>query len=112
MLGPPYPALVGIQWIDEHVLKVNKHSFARLFGIKTIDGSLFHQQGNFPSHGFREINPLDVSNLFDHDLIADVDGENVRLLTHSAGIFTRSSRESDLVECKWSSYKKRNNDIS
>jgi hypothetical protein len=50
-----YFELVGVAWLTDQVIKVDKMKFARLLGIKSIEGSLFHQQGNFPSHGFIEI---------------------------------------------------------
>ena len=47
-ISPTYSELAGVQWITPNVIKVSKGQFARLLGIKSIDGSLFHQQGNFP----------------------------------------------------------------
>lgn len=42
-------------WVKDTVFKVDKCVFGRLLGIKSYDGGLFHSQGNFPSHGFREL---------------------------------------------------------
>jgi hypothetical protein len=46
---------LGIRWLTDEVLVVEKFVFARLLGLRSVDGGLFHQQGNFPSHGFTEL---------------------------------------------------------
>jgi hypothetical protein len=42
-------SLVGVAWVNDNVIKVDKVKFARFLGIKSVDGSLFHKQGNSPS---------------------------------------------------------------
>ena len=98
---PFYAVYIGVEWLTERVLKVDKWVFARLLGIKTIDGSLFHQQGNFPSHGFVELSQVEARRLVAEEDLADVDYENVRLLVHQPGIFTRDCTEQDIERCKW-----------
>lgn len=102
-----YAVYIGVEWVNERVLKVDKRVFARLLGIKTIDGSLFHQQGNFPSHGFIELNEADARRLVPPDDMEGVDFENVRLLVHQPGIFTRDCTEEDIERCKWVGARKR-----
>jgi hypothetical protein len=104
---PFYVEFLGVEWVTERILKIDKKVFARLLGIQTIDGSLFHQQGNFPSHGFVELSEREARlYLTDNDL-EGVDYEVVRLLTHQPGIFTRDCTEEDIARCKWVSPRKR-----
>lgn len=103
-LSTEHPHLIpyiGVEWITPTILKVNKFAFARLLKIKTIDGSLFHHQGNFPSHGFVEINEKEACGILPPEVLSDVDYESVRLLTHPAGIFRRDCTGSDIDNCKW-----------
>jgi hypothetical protein len=44
-----------VRWVTDCVFLVQKVIFAQLLGVRTIDGSFFHQEGNFPSHGFVEL---------------------------------------------------------
>ena len=105
---PFYAVYLGVEWVNERVLKVDKKVFARLLSIKTIDGSLFHQQGNFPSHGFVEISPNDVDRAMVSSQDLDgVDYDKVRLLYHQPGIFMKGCGEEVLGKCRWTSVKKR-----
>jgi hypothetical protein len=104
---PFYVTFLGIEWVTDHVLKIDKKIFARLLGIKTIDGSLFHQQGNFPSHGFVELNERAAHEAVSEADLEGVDYENVRLLTHQPGIFIRGCTEEAIDRCKWISSRKR-----
>jgi hypothetical protein len=80
--GPSYVGFFGVEWISETVLKVDKRAFARLFGIRIINGSLFHQHGNFPSHGFVQVSEKMARETFSEADLAGVDDDDVRLLTH------------------------------
>ncbi len=94
---PCYSAFIGVEWARNCVIKVDKKAFARLLMITSIDVSLFHNQGNFPSHGFMELTPdtaVDVP-------LYGVDWDNIRLLTHRKGTFTCMCNESTVVEIKW-----------
>jgi uncharacterized protein YjbI with pentapeptide repeats len=98
---PFYAEFVGIEWVTDTVLKVNKKAFARLLGIKTIDGSLFHQQGNFRSHGFAELSVQEARACLSEADLEDVDFDEVRVLTHQSGAVTRNSDAAELENCKW-----------
>jgi hypothetical protein len=104
---PFYVAFLGVEWISETVIKVDKRVFARLLGINVIDGSLFHQQGNFPSHGFVQISERVARGTLSEADLEGVDDDNVRLLTHQSGIFTRGCREDAIERCKWINTRKR-----
>lgn len=102
-----YVTLVGVKWLNDTILRVDKRAFARLLGIKSIDGSLFHQQGNFPSHGFFEIGAGDVSRYCPPDLdFTGVDFENVRLLIHTENLFKKGCTKADIENCRWANGRK------
>jgi hypothetical protein len=82
-------------------LKVDKCIFAQLLGIKNVDGSLFYQQGNFPSHGFIEIGYSEALRTVAEADLEGVDYERVRLLVHHSRIFVRDATEEDLTRCNW-----------
>jgi hypothetical protein len=98
--------LVGVAWVTDTILKVDKVRFARLLGIKTIDGSLFHKQGNFPSHGFVEICPADARKMLSPQELEGVDFDIVRLITHEAGEFSRGNTPDVEDKCRWKGGKK------
>ncbi|KAK8878324.1 hypothetical protein M9Y10_005090 [Tritrichomonas musculus] len=88
--------IVGIQWINDSILRINRIVIAKLLRIKAIEGSLFHQQGNFPSHGFVELEPADVRKIYPNfDFSID------RLLTHKDHIFVKGCTEEEVLKCKW-----------
>jgi hypothetical protein len=92
---------VGVEWLTDGIIKVDKVAFARLLGIKVVEGSLFHKQGNFPSHGFIEVLPRDATFVLSHEQLKGVDFDRVRLVTHTAGEFMRGSRPDIDLRCKW-----------
>jgi hypothetical protein len=98
---PFYGEFVGVEWLTDTVIKVEKAKFARLLGIKSVDGSLFHQQGNFPSHGFVELSPADARELVPPDALAGVDFDDVRLVTHQSGEFRRGCGSDIEERCRW-----------
>ena len=105
--NPIYTAFVGVKWLTDTILRVDKRAFARLLGIRSIDGSLFHQQGNFPSHGFFEIGAGDVQKYCPPNLdMTGVDFENVRLLIHTDNLFKRGCTEADIENCRWANTRK------
>ena len=96
--------LIGAKWVTYDVFKIDKFIFGRLLGIQSIDGGLFHRQGNFPSHGFAELTVAEVSDMKRRFALADdVDMERVRLLRHPSGGFTRESDEETVNRCRWGS---------
>lgn len=99
---PEFIPHVGVQWATDTIIKVDREPFARLIGVKTIEGSLFHQQGNFPSHGFVEL-PFKESDQLSRSLhFGPADLSVVRYVTHIAGKFIRGCTEEDLDQCRWS----------
>jgi len=99
-----YP-LIGVKWVSDSILKVEKHLFGRLIGIKSVDNSLFHQQGNFPSHGFVELSLKDIQTQYPHLDLTGIDFDDVRLLVHKNQGFVKVSTEESLQMCKWTKLK-------
>ena len=95
-INPRMFSLIGARWIDNTLILINRQHFARLLGIKAIEGSLFHQQGNFPSHGFVEIDPMIVKKKF-----PDFDFTQNRIIKHNDGVFVYGCTEKDIEVCKW-----------
>ena len=58
--NPEFIQICGISWYHKTCIRVIPAIFAKLLGIKAIDGSLFHKQGNFTTHGFVEVEPAIV----------------------------------------------------
>jgi hypothetical protein len=98
---PSLSEFLGVEWITNEVMKVNKLVFARLLGIRIIEGSLFHQQGNFPSHGFVELGSHNARDYVSEGELCDVDFELVRLFMHKEGTFVRGASGNVIESCKW-----------
>lgn len=101
--------LLGVKWITNDIFKVDKLIFGRVLGISSIDGGLFHRQGNFPSHGFREVSSTELAELKNKygAEIADVDQERIRLLYHESKMFTKTSNEDSVTKCRWANNDKK-----
>ena len=76
--------------------KYTKTYAEKLLMIKAVEGSLFNKQGNFPSHGFDEVEPEVARSMF-----PDFDFSLERLLIHRHDHFVRGCSEEDVVLCKW-----------
>jgi hypothetical protein len=101
-----YFSLVGVAWVNDRVIKIDKLKFAQLIGVKSVDGSLFHKQGNFPSHGFVEVDFADARRTLRPEDLEGVDGDLVRLVMHESGAFTRGNMPDFDPRCKWNGGKK------
>jgi hypothetical protein len=103
-LSEAYPELrshLGIEWVTDHVFRVHRVNFARILGVRTIEGGLFHQQGNFPSHGFVELGFAESDQLSREYGFGKCDLCVVRFVRHAQGLFARFSTEANLQHCKW-----------
>jgi hypothetical protein len=98
--NPEWFRFVGVTWISPIVLRVDKRIFAQLLGIKTVDGSLFHQQGNFPTHGFVELSIAEARGLLKAADVEGVDFDAIRLLVHGPRKFVREAREEAIENCR------------
>lgn len=103
-----YPSLlpvIGVSWETNNIVKVRKTPFANLIGTRMADNSLFHKQGNFPTHGFAELTSEEA--LAQNINISYIDFDEVRLVYHQNGKFTKNCGEKVLKACIW----KRNGQI-
>jgi hypothetical protein len=80
---------VGAIWISPSVTKVNACAFANLLGIQTVQGALFHKQGNFSRHGFTHLLRQSSPEFASSPDCDDVDDYNVRLYTDRSQRFLR-----------------------
>ena len=92
---------VGVEWITDTVFRVHRDEFARLIGVRAIDGGLFHQQGNFPSHGFRELTFAESNEISLQYGLGRPDLSKVRFIKHSSPQFNRYCSQVDMEDCKW-----------
>ena len=98
---PQFDKIVGCVWASDKVIKVYKTPFAFLLGITTIDGGLFHKQGNFTRHGFSDMTEYDARAALPPEQLADVDYREVHLLYTKDGSFSSNSTEQSISSCKW-----------
>lgn len=100
-LYPEYFPHIGVKWVDDNIIWVSREPFARLIGVRTIEGGLFHQQGNFPSHGFVELSFEESESVAAQHNLGHVALSHMRMVRHTAGVFKRGCTEADLEKCKW-----------
>jgi hypothetical protein len=98
---PQFYPFVGIRWVTDEVLIVEKFVFARLLGLRSVDGGLFHQQGNFPSHGFVELSFEEAQRIAAENGVADVDSASIRFMKHRSGAFRRNCAEDVIHRIEW-----------
>jgi hypothetical protein len=99
--NPDYFKYVGVTWINHTVMTVHKGIFAQLLGIKNSEAALFHLQGNFPSHGFVEVNRQQALELLPLDVFTGIESDDMRLLQHANGIFVKDATEASIRGVIW-----------
>ncbi|EAX97047.1 hypothetical protein TVAG_353770 [Trichomonas vaginalis G3] len=102
LITAAYPSLlpmIGVSWETNNIIKVRKTPFASLIGTRIADNSLFHKQGNFPTHGFAELTSEEA---VVHNInISYIDFDEIRLVYHLNGKFTKNCGEKVLKSCIW-----------
>ena len=86
---PFYAEFLGVEWITDRVLKIDKNVFSRLFGLKHPDSSLFHRHSFFSTNGFVELSSSDAAALVPQSDLSEIDFDHVRLLIHKDNVFTK-----------------------
>ena len=105
---PKFKKIAGVEWISPVILRVDKIGFSRLLGIASIEGSLFHRQGNFTTHGFCEIGFDELSTIFGLEKAKEmVQNSDYRYLKHNVGIFKEGVTEEAIESCKWINTKRK-----
>ncbi|KAK8900069.1 hypothetical protein M9Y10_002392 [Tritrichomonas musculus] len=74
--------LVGIEYANDYIFKINVSVFSRLIGIKDGMNYLFDQNGALEKLGFKEINDIKVEDFSDHIDLEGVDFINTKLFYH------------------------------
>jgi hypothetical protein len=81
----------GVIWVTNTVFKVNAALFANLLGIHSVQGGLFHKQGNFTRHKYSQIMIQSSPEFAAMPECSDVDDFYIRLFTDPQERFTRDS---------------------
>ncbi|EAY07180.1 hypothetical protein TVAG_197940 [Trichomonas vaginalis G3] len=98
---PSLTKIIGVCWVDNRIIKVYKHPFAKFLSIQCVDGALFHKQGNFSRHGFVDMSEQEAQQQLSPEAYADVDFRDVHLIYHQNGQFTADATEESIANCKW-----------
>jgi hypothetical protein len=82
---------IGAIWLTQTVMKLDSQTFTQLLGIQAVQGGLFHKQGHFSRHGFRQVmKDTRIIEGINLDL-QDVDDYLVRLFADEHNRFSRDS---------------------
>ena len=81
----------GVIWITNDVFKVNAQIFANLLGIHSVQGGLFHKQGNFTRHQYSQVMIQSSREFQALPECQDVDDFNIRLFNDPQNRFTRDT---------------------
>jgi hypothetical protein len=100
-MRPELFRFVGIRWVTSEIIVVEKFVFAKLLGVRSVDGSLFHQQGNFPSHGFVELSFQEAQEVAAANGEGEVDSHTMRFLRPRSAAFVRDRGEDVIHELGW-----------
>ena len=103
-LTSTYPNIVpilGVEWISEYIILVHKKEFAKLLGVRTVEGCLFHKQGNFPAYGFVSPSPQDLVPILGENMRRSFDYVNCKLYIHKDKKFHKGCTEKDIEDWKW-----------
>lgn len=99
---PEYKDIIGVYWISEEIFVVLRHEFAVLNNIKIEKGALFHQHGNFTTHGFEQISTSEIASKFGKEFVTEFNIKNTVFCQHKFKAFTkRTIGEQILEECPY-----------
>lgn len=107
---PEFADIIGIKWVSNEIFKVNIQKFANVLGLKPVStlGALFHLQGNFPTHGFINV---EYNELVKKGILVQnnkYDYKEERYLKHSTGEFVRDLNPETLYTiCRYRNEKKK-----
>lgn len=83
--------LVGLDYANDYVIKINVKCFSRLIGIKDGINFLFDQNGAFNQLGLNEITDSEINNFNDHINLDGIDFLNTKLIYHPDKLFAKNS---------------------
>ena len=107
--NPDLFCVVGLKWVNDSVMALNKRIFAQLLGIAptSVDGALLNSQGNFSTHGCvevsRQVHLIALGVTPEQIMEQRVAGEDYRFLVHAKGALKRSTPPAELEQSgiKW-----------
>ena len=110
-----YPILenaLGVRWANDNVIEISRSGLVNIFNLRenTVDGSMFHRQGNFPTHKFIEINESNFQQFgfYEYPKMPRIQGDT-KFFMHEPHIFTRRPMtEAELKSIKYSNEAKKN----
>jgi hypothetical protein len=103
-LAKHYPDLyqfVGVMWLTQTVLKVNRDVFGHFINVTRPAAALYNNQGSFATHGFQEVALKDVQGTVDPEDLSDVDESIVRLFEHTTTLFNVYSTDAQVLCCRY-----------
>lgn len=109
-----YPILekaLGVRWVNDNVIEVSRSGLVNIFNLRenTVDGSMFHRQGNFSTHKFIEVNESNFQQLgfYEYPKMPRIQGDT-KFFMHEPHIFTRRPMtEMELKSIKYSNEAKK-----
>lgn len=95
---PEYKEIIGTFWVSKEIFIVNRHEFAVINNIKIEKGALFHQHGNFTTHGFVVLDENEIIKKLGKDIFLKYQDPNIVFVKHSEGNFTISTTKEQIIE--------------
>ena len=92
--------LVGVIWLNESVIQVNRLRFGKLLDLGKSTSALFSKQGSFPTHGFVELSYKQLQALGSAKVLPDSETD-VRFFCRPDGRFKRGSTAEDIEFCRY-----------
>jgi hypothetical protein len=97
---PDLYVVVGVKWLNGHVIQVNRVVFGNLLGLRKPTSALFNNQGAFPSHGFVELSLDQVTEQCQVRVLPNESNE-CRFFVRLDRKFRPDSTEAEVCACRW-----------
>lgn len=96
--SPDLYRYVGVIWLSERVIQVNRRLFGDLLRLEKCTSALFNAQGSLPTHGFHELSIKDIQVI---GIRTYDDPKDCRFFYRPDGLFRFGSNENDIKGCKY-----------
>lgn len=108
---PKLQRAIGVRWVNDSVIELSRSALINIFNVResTVDGSMFHRQGNFPTHRFIEITDTNFQQMgfLEYGQMPRVPGDT-KFFIHEPRVFTRRPMtEGELRSIKYSNEAKK-----
>ncbi|OHT11561.1 hypothetical protein TRFO_18916 [Tritrichomonas foetus] len=109
---PMLEKAIGIKWVSPRVIEVSRLGLVNIFKVResTVDGAMFHRQGNFSTHQFVEIGEVNYKKyeFYEYPNIEKIPGDT-KFFIHEPRVFThRIMTEHELRTIRYSNEAKKN----